>query len=139
MGSVAAQPPMAAHPMSTAPSWLVAYRQGHQRPQAPAKPLPRPVPTPARRQPKALPERRTDPQGFSEPLPWPDDNGVRREAVLDTDCMPPRVIRRVGWLRCLRCRRSFFSEDVTRMRLCGGQYGCRNDDERHVSGGAPVD
>lgn len=71
-------------------------------------------------------KRRVAPQGFAYPVPWPDDGGVRREPVLDTDHVPPLVVRRVGWSRCLRCRRPFFSEDVVKLRLCGGEYGgCR--------------
>ena len=41
--------------------------------------------------------------GIIEPAPWDYDGGKRREPVLDTDQIPPRVVRRVGWHRCLRC------------------------------------
>lgn len=72
-------------------------------------------------------------KGFIEPQPWAFDGCVRREAVLDTDHTPPRVVRRVGWHRCLRCRQPFWSEDVTRLRLCTGKVGvgCRNDGDRY--------
>lgn len=72
-------------------------------------------------------------QGITEPRQWDFDGGVRREAVLDHDYAPPRVIRRVGWRRCLRCRQPFWSEDVARLRLCTGKVGigCRNDGERY--------
>lgn len=56
--------------------------------------------------------------GYAEPKPWPDDGGKRREAVLDLDHTPPRVVRRVGWSPCLRCQTSFFSPDVVSVRLC---------------------
>lgn len=67
--------------------------------------------------PSAYPVR-TCPQGFVEPMLWPDDGGLRRETVLDSDYLPPRVVRRVGWRKCLRCRAPFFSKDVVRQRLC---------------------
>lgn len=57
-------------------------------------------------------------QGFAVPHPWPDDGGKRREAVLDLDEHPPRVVRRVGWSPCLSCQTSFFSPDVVSVRLC---------------------
>lgn len=40
-----------------------------------------------------------------EPEPWPFDGGKRREAVLDHDHWPPRVVRKVGWRVCLKCVR----------------------------------
>jgi hypothetical protein len=43
---------------------------------------------------------------------------LRREAVLDMDHNPPRVVRHVGWQRCITCRSPFFSEDTIRQRLC---------------------
>ena len=42
------------------------------------------------------------------------------------DFDPPRVIRRVGWVRCMRCQRFHFSGNVVAVRLCsvcGGAGG----------------
>ena len=70
-------------------------------------------------------------KGFTEPQPWPFDGGRRREPVLDHDHHPPRVVRRVGWHRCMRCRDPFWSDDVVRLRLCGGKDGgCRDNEDR---------
>lgn len=64
-------------------------------------------------------EERTIARPLDEPRAWEfDGNLSRREAVVDHDSQPPRVIRRVGWLRCLRCERPCFSDDVVRVRLC---------------------
>ena len=50
---------------------------------------------------------------------------------MDIDLNPPRVIRKVGWLHCLKCRKPFFSEDVVRLRLCNlGLEGCRENEDR---------
>lgn len=69
--------------------------------------------------------------GIIEPNPWAFDNCIRREPVLDIDLDPPRVVRKVGWHRCLRCRKPFFSEDVQRLRLCNeSSFGCRTDEDR---------
>lgn len=69
--------------------------------------------------------------GIVEPDRWEYDGGKRREPVIDTDHKPPRVVRKVGWLRCLKCKRPFFSEDVVRHRLCSdGSFGCREDEDR---------
>lgn len=69
--------------------------------------------------------------GIIEPEPWAYDGGVRREPVVDTDHTPPRVVRKVGWRHCLKCRRAFFSDDVVRHRLCSdGSFGCREDEDR---------
>lgn len=59
-------------------------------------------------------------QGFTEPEPWEWDGGVRREAVLDHDHNPPREVRKVGWRLCVTCSRPYWSDDVTRLRMCGG-------------------
>jgi hypothetical protein len=67
--------------------------------------------------------------GIIEPDPWPFDECRRREPVLDED-NPARVVRKVGWHRCMKCRRPFFSEDVLRLRLCSGAQGCRGDEDR---------
>lgn len=61
-----------------------------------------------------------------EPARWPNDGGARRAPVMDPNYDPPRVVRRVGWLRCMCCGRSHFSEDVARARMCldcGGAGG----------------
>lgn len=61
-----------------------------------------------------------------EPTPWALDGGARRANVLDPNFDPPRVIRRVGWVRCMRCQRFHFSGDVVAVRLCsvcGGAGG----------------
>jgi hypothetical protein len=57
-----------------------------------------------------------------------------REPVLDHDYHPPRLVRHVGWRRCIRCREPFFSEDVVRLRLCPTEIGCRDDDGRFAQG-----
>lgn len=58
-------------------------------------------------------------QPIEEPEPWPFDGDLsRRRPVVDPNFDPPRAVRRVGWLRCLRCRRPHFSEDVAAIRLC---------------------
>lgn len=111
------------------PAWLVAWR--HQQtqpapPPAPKPPIPPPPPGPhvplrMRGQAFAI--------GIIEPEPWPFDGCLRREPVKDAD-YPYRVVRKVGWHRCLKCRRPFFSEDVLRLRLCSGAQGCRGDEDR---------
>ena len=61
-----------------------------------------------------------------EPVRWPNDGGARRIPVMDTNFDPPRLVRRVGWLRCVCCGRPHFSEDVARARMCvecGGSGG----------------
>ena len=72
-------------------------------------------------------------QGFIIPERWPCDNGTRREPVMDMDTDPPRIGRYVGWKKCMRCGKWFFSEDVTRLRMCDetsatGVLGCRRKD-----------
>lgn len=52
-----------------------------------------------------------------EPKPWPRDEGLRREPVIDPNFEPPRVVRLVGWRRCMRCEAMFFSPDVRGVRL----------------------
>lgn len=62
-----------------------------------------------------------------EPARWPFSGDLtRRASVMDPNVEPPRVIRRVGWVRCMSCGRPHFSEDVVRARLCstcGGAGG----------------
>lgn len=112
------------------PAWLSAWREQRVAP----VPLPTPEPTPVRRTAPKRVHSHTDPQGFAQPRQWPYDGGRRRESVLDYDHSPPRVVRRVGWSKCLRCRQPFFSEDVVRLRLCAGQEGCRTDEDRFAGG-----
>lgn len=121
-----------------APAWLTAYREGrtgqpaaqplNQREQPPT---PRPAPAPPAAPAQASVRRVVNSQGFSEPQQWQFDGFERREPVLDTDHNPPRVVRQVGWQRCMRCRKPFFSEDVVGQRLCGGlDGGCRTEGGR---------
>lgn len=56
---------------------------------------------------------------LAEPERWSFDGDLSRRApVLDPNFDPPRVVRRVGWLRCMRCGRPHFSEDVVGVRIC---------------------
>lgn len=110
------------------PAWLLAWREQESQPKPPpAPPAPRPkpdgphVPLRMRGQAAAI--------GIIEPDPWPFDGCKRREPVMDEDDRH-RVVRKVGWHRCLKCRRPFFSEDVIRLRLCSGAQGCRGDEDR---------
>ncbi len=116
---------MPVNPVEQVPAWLVAYHagQGHHEPVQPkARPsLVRRART-ARNSPIVS-------QGFLEPAVWAWDGGVRREPVLDIDHNPPRIVRRVGWHNCLRCRRPFFSDDVVAQRLCAS---CRGEGDRYV-------
>lgn len=111
------------------PGWLAAWRAGQHAPTLPeqqaAPPLP---PTVAVAPAQAAPaKRQPDKVGYLHPEPWTFDGGLRREPVLDTDCHPPRIVRRVGWQRCIKCRTPFWSEDVTRIRMC---IVCRMDEDR---------
>lgn len=70
--------------------------------------------------------------GFAlvEPERWPFDGDLTRRApVLDPNMQPPRIVRRVGWLRCMLCSRPHFSEDVVGIRIC---FECGG------SGSAPI-
>jgi hypothetical protein len=80
---------------------------------APAAPLP-----PPKSRPKARPNLKANFQGFIETAPWAFDGGKRRESLLDTDCFPPRVVRKVGWRNCMTCGKPFFSQDVVALHLC---------------------
>lgn len=89
----------------TAPAWLAGHQQAQQK------------------------EVKPNFQGFVEPRMWPQDDGARREPVMDMDAKPPRAVRYVGWRKCMRCGQLFWSEDVQRLRLCTTQpnrQGCRN-------------
>ena len=80
--------------------------------------------TPGRRE--LRPEDRRIARALVEPARWPCDGGARRAEVLDLNEGPPKVVRRIGWLRCMCCGRSHFSEDVARARMCldcGGAGG----------------
>ncbi|WP_332823339.1 hypothetical protein [Stutzerimonas kunmingensis] len=71
-------------------------------------------------------EERAIAKPLIEPKPWPFDGGVRRAQVLNPNFNPPRVIRKIGWIRCMACRRYHFSQDVARVRICspcGGNGG----------------
>jgi len=88
------------------PAWLVAWCNcDHQQLPSPApKPPPRKpvdgpyVPLRMRGQAAAI--------GIIAPKAWPFDGGKRREPVLD-EGIPDRVARKVGWHRCMRCRKPF--------------------------------
>lgn len=117
---------MSAEPVA---AWLSAWRQRQGAP----PPTQVPVATVTRQTPartlRAKPTSRGEAHGFYEPCPWDYDGGVRREAVLDTDHRPPRVVRRVGWRSCLRCSRPFFSQDIVAHRLCDD---CRLNCDRYT-------
>lgn len=109
------------------PSWLANWQSQptnhHSGPRVAPKPAAQPEPA----KPKA------NFQGFIIPERWPCDNGTRREPVMDMDTDPPRIVRYVGWKKCMRCGKWFFSEDVTRLRMCDetsatGGLGCRRKD-----------
>ena len=57
---------------------------------------------------------------------------------MDTDRNPPRVVRRVGWSRCIACGSPFFSEDVVALRLCDGPTSCRDPHDRYTNWGKPA-
>jgi hypothetical protein len=111
------------------PAWLVAYREQQAGPTpTPAPKARRALATPTLKPYTAGPAR-AESQGFSLPKQWPYDGCVHREPVYDTDHRPPRVVRRVGWRDCLRCRQHYFSEDIVAQRMCAG---CRANSDRFV-------
>lgn len=113
------------------PTWLANWRAANGV-SVEDQPTQATTPAPVLR---TAPTVRVDHQGFVEPRPWPYDGCLRREPVLDHDVTPPRVVRRVGWQRCMRCRRPFWSDDVVRLRLCvSGGAGCRHLEDRHAGG-----
>lgn len=64
-----------------------------------------------------------------EPKPWPVDGCRRREAVIDHNDSPPRVVRYVGWRKCMTCNKPFFSQDVRGLRMC--DYCRKNTSDSH--------
>ena len=64
-----------------------------------------------------------------EPRRWANDEGKRHAPVLDPNFNPPKVIRHMGWKRCMSCWRFHFSEDIVRVRICTECGG---------SGGSPI-
>jgi len=111
------------------PAWLLAWREQESQPKPPpAPPAPRPKPADGPHVPLRM-RGQAAAIGIVEPDPWPFDGCKRREPVMDADD-PHRVVRKVGWHRCMKCRRPFFSEDVIRLRLCSGAQGCRGDEDR---------
>lgn len=81
--------------------------------------------TPGKRQVRT-PEDCEVAKAIIEPAYWVFDGGARRANVLDPNFDPPRVIRRVGWVKCMRCQRFHFSGNVVSVRLCslcGGAGG----------------
>ncbi|MBQ1499211.1 MAG: hypothetical protein IIZ38_12930 [Sphingomonas sp.] len=108
------------------PAWLVAWRDRDRQP-APSPPAKVYAPKDT----FSFPAKEgADWQGMIVPKRWEFDGCLRREPVVDADASPPRVVRKMGWHRCLKCRRPFFSEDVLRLRLCDGAQGCREDEDR---------
>ncbi|GFE80237.1 hypothetical protein GCM10011487_22370 [Steroidobacter agaridevorans] len=64
-------------------------------------------------------EERMVGRAIQESRAWPFDGDLtRRDEVVDPNFDPPRIVRRMGWLSCLRCTRPTFSEDVVCIRLC---------------------
>jgi hypothetical protein len=125
-GRVSSITATARHSMPTdddEPAWLQRWR-GEDAAKQPAQPgLQRQSQGASRGSGSASDQRVATPRvntGFSEPEPWAYDGGKRREPVLDMDRNPPRVVRFVGWRSCLKCSRPYWSEDVTRLRMCNG-------------------
>lgn len=62
-----------------------------------------------------------------EPTQWAFDGDLaRRASVMDPNEEPPRIVRRVGYVRCMSCGRPHFSPDVVSARMCstcGGAGG----------------
>jgi hypothetical protein len=89
------------------PSWLVGYvGRSARRVEQPPKPRVVEIPTAIGCE-------------IDEPEPWEFTGDLtRRVAVYDHNWTPPRVVRRCGHKRCLRCREPFWSPDVRRIHLC---------------------
>lgn len=54
---------------------------------------------------------------IAEPKPWEFDGDEKRRVPV-IDPFDGRVIRYVGFKRCMSCTKPFWSEDVSRLRLC---------------------
>lgn len=124
-----AQLPRVGAVTNISPPWLAAEHTGQAARELASSPPPSPppakvsVPTPRVMLPMS--------HGFTETAPWEFDGCQRREEVLDHDHHPPRVVRCVGWQRCMRCGKPFWSEGVIWLRLCSGAVGdCRGDESR---------
>lgn len=53
------------------------------------------------------------------PAPWRySEAPERRAAVIDPNFTPPRIVRYVGWRKCIGCGEMFFSEHLKRNRFC---------------------
>ncbi len=59
--------------------------------------------------------------GFLIPVQWAFDDYKKRAPVLDAE-NENRVVRMVGWRRCILCKRPFFSGDVKRNQICPGYH-----------------
>lgn len=83
-------------------------------------------PTPGPRTPRT-PEVCTLAKPLIEPAHWPFNGYSLRKSVLDPSFEPHRLVRRIGWRPCLRCKRPHFSDDVSRIRLCSRCGGLGGD------------
>lgn len=94
----------------------------------------KPAPAPSRH-PLTFEERMIG-KPVAEPAPWKYDGGKRRAPVLDPNFDPPRVVRRVGWRKCMCCATPMWSEDVVRIRMCldCGGFGGQPEGRRSHSG-----
>jgi hypothetical protein len=111
--------------MSTVPSWLVGYVG------QPARRVPRP------RKPRAEIEVPTAVgRDLIEPNEWAFDGDLtRREPVLDPNWN--RVVRYVGWRKCLRCSTPHFTPDVVKVRICGACKLTQVERDQHASKPGP--
>src|SRR5690606_761464 len=73
--------------------------------------------TPGKRQVRT-PEDCEGAKPLVEPTRWALDGGLRRANVIDPNVRAPRVVRTVGWSRCMCCGRFHLSDDGCRARLC---------------------
>lgn len=125
------------------PAWLAAYRENPAAALAQRDNASRARGSSPKQQPRAVAPLKAashkggNTYGFVEPPPWKYDGCKRREPVLDMDRNPPRVVRKVGWQRCIACGSPFFSEDVVALRLCDGSTSCRNPKDHNMNWGKP--
>lgn len=66
--------------------------------------------------------------GFLIPVQWPissDPDLTRRAPVLDQENRN-RVVRYVGYRRCLICKKPFWSEDIKKNQLCDGVHAIQD-------------